>query len=95
MKRIAFRALIVIEPDNGQYYAYCPALDGLHVGGSTEEEALRNAKDAAIAYLKSLLKHGDPIPLGIESEVETSESPSLRHSQHIHRHIEELALSAA
>jgi len=37
----------------------------LHVSGDTEEQAVRNAKDAAIAYLESLIKHGEPIPIGI------------------------------
>jgi len=56
---------IEIERDGEEFHAYCPALKGLHTCGSTEEEALKNAKDAAIAYLQSLIKHGDPIPIGI------------------------------
>ena len=63
--KVEFRLGIVVEPDEVGFHAYCPALKGLHTCGDTEDEALQNAKDAAIAYLHSLIKHGDPIPLGI------------------------------
>lgn len=62
---IEFVVEICVEPDGSEFHAYCPALKGLHVSGQTEEEALENAKDAAVAYLHSLLKHNDPIPVGI------------------------------
>lgn len=64
-KELEFRLDIVVEPDGDGFHAYCPALKGLHTCGETQEEALQNAKDAAIAYLRSLIKHGDPIPIGI------------------------------
>lgn len=66
---------IDIEPDGDSFHAYCPALKGLHTCGKTEEEALNNASDAAIAYLYSLIKHGDPIPVGI-IKAKTSKQPS-------------------
>lgn len=53
---------IVIEPDEPGYHAYCPALPGLHVPGDTPEEALRNAAEAAVAYLDSMLEHGERLP---------------------------------
>jgi len=56
---------IIIEKDGDEYHAYCPVLKELHTCGETEEEALKNAKNAISAYLFSLVKHGDPIPLGI------------------------------
>jgi len=62
---------VIIEPDGDEFHAYCPGLKGLHTCGSTEEEALQNAKDAAVAYLVSLMKHGDPIPIGITSATST------------------------
>lgn len=64
-KKLEFRLTIVIEPDADGFHAYCPALKGLHTCGETEQETLENAKHAAIAYLRSLIKHGDPIPVGI------------------------------
>ena len=65
-KPIGFRVEIIVEPDEKSFHAYCPALKGLHTCGKTEAEALKNAKYAAKAYLASLVKHGDSIPLGIE-----------------------------
>lgn len=53
---------ISIEKDNDEFHAYCPVLKGLHTRGETEEETMDNAKDAVIAYLNSLIRHGDPIP---------------------------------
>ena len=58
-----YRLMVVIEPDGEGFHAFCPALKGLHVSGATEEEALVNVRDAATAYLRSLIRHGDPIPL--------------------------------
>jgi predicted RNase H-like HicB family nuclease len=86
---IEFRIDIIIEPDEGSFHAYCPALKGLHVGGDTEEEALQNARDAATAYLESLIKHGDPIPL----RVVRRESKIL--SSKISRYTEELKIACA
>ncbi len=60
---IGFKVEVIIEPDEGGFHAYCPALKGLHTSGATHEEAMANAKDAVSAYLQSLIKHGDPIPL--------------------------------
>lgn len=62
---LGFRVEIIIEPDGDSFHSYCPALKGLHSCGDTEEEAVQNAKDAAVAYLMSSIKHGDPIPVGI------------------------------
>jgi len=64
---IEFQVRIVIEPDGDSFHAYCPALKGLHTCGDTEEEAVSNAEYATRAYLRSLIEHGDPIPVGILS----------------------------
>jgi predicted RNase H-like HicB family nuclease len=71
--KISFSVMVIIEPDDDRFHAFCPALKGLHVEGATEEEACKNAADAAIAYLKSLIKHQDPIPLGIIVKKEEEE----------------------
>ena len=84
---IEFKIDFIVKPDEGNFHAYCPALKGLHVGGETREEALQNARDAAIAYLESLIKHGDPIPLRVvkrESKLSSSD---------ISRHTEELTVA--
>ena len=70
ISNISFKICVVVEPDGDQFHAYCPALTGLHTCGDTEEEALDNARDAAIAYLHSLIKHGDPIPVGVLADKE-------------------------
>ena len=62
---VEFKVDIFIEPDDGEFHAYCPALKGLHTVGDTKEKALENARFAAIAYLESLIKHGDPIPVNV------------------------------
>jgi predicted RNase H-like HicB family nuclease len=87
-KMIEFVVDVVVEPDDDQYHAYCPALRGLHVGGLTQDEAIRNAVDAVELYLVSLVKHGDPIPLGVV--VESSSAAAKR--RHVH-HMERFAVS--
>lgn len=90
---IGFRVGIIIEPDDVGFYAYCPALKGLHTCGDTEEEALENAKNAAIAYLESSIKHDDPIPVGVILEEEIQKiSPSREHVSH---HTEDLQVACA
>ncbi len=64
-RRLVFSLEVIVEPDGGGFHAYAPALKGVHTCGQTEEEALESAKDAIIAYLDSLIEHGDPIPVGV------------------------------
>jgi predicted RNase H-like HicB family nuclease len=73
---LEFRIEVIIEPDGTSFHAYCPAFKGLHTCGDTKEEALQNAKDAALAYLESLIKHGDPIPVGVVIQREAKETKS-------------------
>jgi predicted RNase H-like HicB family nuclease len=88
-KTIVFQVDICIEPDEDGFHAHCPALKGLHVCGETEAEAMEAAKDAVIAYVQSLIKHGDPIPLG------TMQIPDAKRecsdSAHYHRELLPLA----
>jgi predicted RNase H-like HicB family nuclease len=92
-KPIGFRIEIIVEPDEQSYHAYCPALKGLHTCGNTEKEALQNAKDAAAAYLRSLLIHGDPIPVGITISEETK--TLVRSTKISVRHMEDLEVAYA
>ena len=55
---------IVIEEDGDGFHAYTPALKGLHVDGTTEDEAMERAKQAVDVYLESLLKHGEGLTEG-------------------------------
>ncbi len=86
---VQFSVGVVVEPDDGEFHAFCPALKGLHVGGQTKKEALKNAMDAVELYLKSLIKHGDPIPVGVATE--TIAAPSIQRP-HTH-HTQSLAVS--
>jgi predicted RNase H-like HicB family nuclease len=67
---IRFQLELIIEPDEGRFHAYCPELKGLHVDGATESEAIENAREAAKLHICSLLKHGDPVPIGTVQGVE-------------------------
>lgn len=64
-EKMSFLVSVFIERDNGEYHAFSPALKGLHTCGKTKKEVLDNTENAIIAYLSSLIKHGDPIPLCI------------------------------
>lgn len=72
-KKISFNILICVERDNDRYYAHCPSLKGIHVDGTTKEEALRNVKIATVLYIRSLIKHGDTIPLQIVAKTDLQE----------------------
>lgn len=65
MEKVVFKIQVIVEPVEKGFHGYCPALKGLHTDGNTVEEAFDNAYDAAQAYIRSLIKHGDPIPVGI------------------------------
>jgi len=91
---IGFRVEVLVEPDSVGFHAYCPALKGLHTCGDTEQEALQNAKDAAIAYLRASIKCGDPIPIGILMHEEDERPPTVS-GEGIKRHTEDLAISCA
>jgi predicted RNase H-like HicB family nuclease/predicted transcriptional regulator len=66
---------IIIKQDTRGYYASCPQLKGLHIGGQTIEETTNNAKDAVEAYLISMIKHNEKLPINdmIEINLETSD----------------------
>ena len=62
---MVIKVLIIVEPDDGSFHAYCPELKGIHVDGDTEEEALKICTDAIYSHLLTMMKHGDPIPVGL------------------------------
>ena len=48
---------VVLEPaEEGGFNVSVPALDGCFTQGDTEEEALKNAKEAILCYLEGLEK---------------------------------------
>lgn len=51
------RFFVVLEPaEEGGFNVSVPALDGCFTQGDTEEEALKNAKEAILCYLEGLEK---------------------------------------
>jgi len=60
----AYLVDVIVEPDNGQFYAHCLGLEGIHEAGSTPNEALAHAYDAFLSILEVCLQRGDPIPEG-------------------------------
>src|SRR5437899_1280701 len=65
VRQLTLRVRFVVERDENAFHAYCPDLEGLHVGGDTFDEALENAKEAAGLYICSLIKHDEPVPVGM------------------------------
>jgi predicted RNase H-like HicB family nuclease len=63
--KVTIRVSICVEPDEGGYHAFNPAFKGLHVDGQTEEEAVQNFVSALPAYIESIVKHGEPLPVGV------------------------------
>ncbi len=58
---------VYIEQDeDGVFIAGCPSLPGCMSQGQTRAEAQDNIREAIAGYLKSLAKHHEPIPPGIE-----------------------------
>jgi predicted RNase H-like HicB family nuclease len=57
------RYRVYLEQDeDGVFVATCPALPGCVSQGRTRAEAAENIREAIEGYLKSLKKHGDPVP---------------------------------
>jgi antitoxin HicB len=50
------------KDDGGGYLVEYPDLPGCVSDGDTPEEAVRNGRDAVLAYIRSCVKHGDPVP---------------------------------
>ena len=64
------RYRVLIEQDeDGIFVAEVPALPGCISQGKTRSDALVNIKEAMVAYLESLQKHGEPVPPSISEEV--------------------------
>jgi len=63
-KGISFEIAVVLEPDEGGFLVYVPALSGCLSWGATREEALQSIREAAALYIESLIDHGEPIPIG-------------------------------
>lgn len=75
MSKYNITVTVCVEEDDGGFYAYAPALKGLHVGGSTMDEVLQNAEDGIILYLESLVEHNEPFPEGPDFKIQDYDDP--------------------
>ena len=53
---------IVIERAPKNYAAYVPDLPGCIATGTTEEDAVREIREAIRLHIESLREHGEPVP---------------------------------
>jgi antitoxin HicB len=68
MQIVKYRVYLEQDED-GVFVVTCPALPGCVSQGRTRPEAIDNIREAIQGYLKSLQKHGDPVPPSILEEV--------------------------
>ena len=63
MKTYAFK--VVVEPDEGGFHAYCPALRqfGAVTQGATQEEALNNINEVVQVIVDELREDGILLPV--------------------------------
>jgi predicted RNase H-like HicB family nuclease len=76
-KNLKFQVRFIVEKDDPGYHAYAPSLPGLHMPGDTRKEALKNAKEAAILFLKTMIEDGDPIPIDVSSPLKNNVLPGI------------------
>jgi len=61
---------VIIEQDeDGMFIAEVPSLPGCISQGTTRDEAVVNIREAIQAYIESLQKHNEPVPLPISQEI--------------------------
>jgi predicted RNase H-like HicB family nuclease len=73
VKTYAFR--VVVEPDEGGFHAYCPALRryGAVTQGASPEEALKNINEVVQMVVEELREDGIPLPNAPGGDVEVFE----------------------
>jgi antitoxin HicB len=66
--------VVYLEPaEEGGYIVSCPDFPGCVTQGESVDEALAMVKDAIKGYIFSLKKHGEPVPPGLDEEVQKTE----------------------
>jgi len=77
MKTYSFK--VVVEPDDGRWHAYCPALEqyGAATWGNTEEEAVKHIHEVVQMVVDELIEDGEPIPDSPEKGVQVFAEPQV------------------
>ena len=57
-----YRFLIIIEQGKRNYSAYVPDLPGCIATGATQEEVLKNMREAIALHLRGMIEDDEPIP---------------------------------
>lgn len=60
----------VERDEDGRWAASCPSLPGCATWGTTEENALRNIREAVEAYVEDMVEAGEAVP-GAREVLET------------------------
>lgn len=60
--KVRYTVVLDPDPDEGGYAVFVPALPGCFSQGDTVEEALANAQEAIKVHVRSMARHGEPIP---------------------------------
>ena len=60
----SFLLPIIVEKDDGGYFATCPSLQGCYTQGDTYEEVLANIEDAVRLHIEDRLANGEQVPQG-------------------------------
>ncbi len=73
MRTYAYK--VIVEPDEGGWHAYCPALraHGAVTQGATESEALKNINEVVQTMVDELLEEGKELPGASGDDVEVFE----------------------
>jgi predicted RNase H-like HicB family nuclease len=58
-----YQFTVVIEPDDGAFHAFVPALPGCHTFGATIDEARANITEAMELHIESMLDDGEAVPV--------------------------------
>ena len=87
-KDLPYKIEIVPDTDEGGYVVSYPELPGCISSGETMESALKNAEDAKLAWIESMIEEGREIPVPGESERYSGQF-KLRIPKSLHRSLAE------
>lgn len=65
IRELRFQVRVIVDRDDGFFHAHTPDIKGLHASGETHDEALEAIKEASSLYFMSLVKHNEPLPIGM------------------------------